>query len=53
MEFWTVIAFYEGGNWLAWTYATQEQALIRWQAEARYPGSQVRGIYIPREVDLP
>ena len=50
MEFWTVIAFYEGGNWLAWTYGTYGQALIRVAEELAHPGAQVRMGHIPKEV---
>lgn len=40
-EFWTVIVFYRGGNWLAWTYEGESQALSRRDAELAYPGTRV------------
>ena len=50
LEFWTVIALYQGGNWLAWTYGTYRQALIRVTEELAHPGAQVRMGHIAKEV---
>lgn len=38
-SFWTVIVFYEGGNWLAWTYAVPRLAHERLVTELAYPGA--------------
>lgn len=43
-DFWTVIVFYRGGNWLAWTYELYELAENRLDGELTHPGS-MGGVY--------
>lgn len=39
-EFWTTIAQYPGGNWLAWTYVSEDRAKVRASTELAYPGTR-------------
>lgn len=47
-DFWTVIVFYRGGNWLAWTYELRKLARARLIAELIHEGAT--GQIIPVEV---